>query len=265
MDLLNGAFSPPKTIDQYRGELSSVFLKPQEHVLDYISRVKDLRTTILDADRRFKGQVDLHFLAEIDELTSRLFCDGLPLEYRLQMKTDKYRPYIEAFAVAKAITKRQELDKQRYESRAYTSREQRDMKPIGRLLAHSTPQKDNYFARQEPVTRSPVSPYRSPAPRNSEPRDPRSSSGDNNYRRDDATRRDNTGYANRDVCRCCKNPGHTIEECRKRQYNNSRRNESGNARNPSGRPDATRTDSSQNTRSVKPINVEEGAEPESQS
>lgn len=157
VDLLNGAFGSPKTIDQYRGELSAVYLKPDEHVLDYISRVKDLRTTILDTERRFKGQLDLHFLAEIDQLTSRSFCDGLPLDYRIQMKTDKYLPHTEAFAIAKTIAKRQELDKTRYETRSRVEREYRDMKPIGRPLAHSTPQRDNgYFARNEPTTRPPV-------------------------------------------------------------------------------------------------------------
>lgn len=49
IDLLTDAFSTAKTLDQYRGELSIVFLKSGEHVLDYISRVKDLRTAILDA------------------------------------------------------------------------------------------------------------------------------------------------------------------------------------------------------------------------
>lgn len=116
VDLLNGAFGSPQTIDQYRGELSAIYLKPYEHVLDYISRVKDLRMTILDTERRLKGQLDLHFLSEIDQLTSRSFCDGLPLEYKLQMRTDKYLPHTDAFAIAKTIAKRRELDKLRYET-----------------------------------------------------------------------------------------------------------------------------------------------------
>lgn len=51
-DLLNGAFGTPKTIDQFRGELSIIYIKDNEHMLDYISRVKDLRTSILYAERR---------------------------------------------------------------------------------------------------------------------------------------------------------------------------------------------------------------------
>lgn len=55
IDLLNEAFGSFKTLDQYRGELSTAFLHPHEHILDYISRTKDLRTAIMDATRREHG------------------------------------------------------------------------------------------------------------------------------------------------------------------------------------------------------------------
>lgn len=266
VDLLNGAFGSPQTIDQYRGELSAIYLKPHEHVLDYISRVKDLRTTILDTERRLQGQLNLHFLAEIDQLTSRSFCDGLPLEFRLQMRTDKYMPHTEAFAIAKTIAKRQELDKLRYETRGQAGREYREMKPIGRPLAHSTPQRDNnYYSRQEPVTRSPVSPYRNQPSRDYGTRNQRPASAGMNRDREDVARRENTRHANDNEisCRYCKNVGHTIDECRKRQYYNSRKNESGNAHSSSGRPDATRANDLKNTRPVNPISIENNAEQES--
>ncbi|KAL0130253.1 hypothetical protein PUN28_002091 [Cardiocondyla obscurior] len=90
IDLLNGAFGPPKTIDQYREELSTVYLKPHKHILDYISRVKDLRSNILDAERRRHGQYDRRIATEIETLTARSFCNSLPLEYRLQLRSDAY-------------------------------------------------------------------------------------------------------------------------------------------------------------------------------
>ncbi|KAL6253652.1 hypothetical protein P5V15_015467 [Pogonomyrmex californicus] len=58
-------------------------------------------------------------------------------------------------------------------------------------------------------------------------------------------------------CRYCKNRGHEIEECRKRQYNNSRLNEPGNGRDPPRRSDAARADP---PRSTRPVNVVETAE-----
>lgn len=263
VDLLNVAFGDPKTIDQYRGELSTTFLQPREHVLDYISRVKDLRTNILDMERRLRGQVDHHFMTDIDDLTSRSFCDGLPLEYRLQMKADKHLSYTDAFATAKAIAKRQELDKQRYEGRY---RNDRDMKPIGRPLAHSTPQRYNQNFRREDAPRSPASPSRNFAPINSGSYDRRSPPANGDHRRNDGDRRDSPNYTvnNENHCRYCKNPGHTIDQCRKRQYNNARKDAPGNADSPAGRPDATRADNSRKTRPVNPINTELNEEQESQ-
>lgn len=58
LNLLNGAFGASRTIDQYRGELSACYLKPGEHMLDYVSRIKELRTLILDAERRENGRTD---------------------------------------------------------------------------------------------------------------------------------------------------------------------------------------------------------------
>ena len=271
IDLLIGAFGEPKTIDQYRGELSTAFLRPNEHVLDYISRVKDLRTSILDMERRLRGHIDPRFQADIDDLTSRSFCDGLPLEYRLQMRSGSYLPYTDAFAAAKAIAKRQEIDRRRYEGRQRV-----EINPIGRPLAHSTPQRYNHNTRDN-GPQSQVTPDRNSSPRNygshnrqsdyrrdNAPR--RDYANNEDYRRDNALRRDHSRSTrdNEINCRYCKNPGHTIEECRKRQYNNARKEGAGNAQSPSGRSDAARTDNMGRTRPVNPIDCEPSREPESQ-
>jgi len=111
IDLLTGAFGSSKTADQYRGELSTIYLKPNEHILDYISRVKDLRTDIPDMERRDKKRLDSHFVAEIDSLMARSFFEGLPLDYRLQIPPEMRQRHTVAFALAKTIAKRQEIDK----------------------------------------------------------------------------------------------------------------------------------------------------------
>jgi hypothetical protein len=113
INLLNNAFGTQKTIDQYKGELSIIYLKPDEHILDYISRVKDLRPSIMDAGRR-EYKNNEKYENEIDNLTARSFCEGLPLEYRLQLQSEHYMKPFEAFAAAKFISKRLELDKVRY-------------------------------------------------------------------------------------------------------------------------------------------------------
>lgn len=307
VDLLTGAFGSPKTLDQYRGELSTIYLTPNEHVLDYISRVKDLRTNILDIERRNKGRIDSHFLEDIDNLTARSFCEGLPLEYRLQIGPEARRLHTDAFAAAKAIAKRQELDKQRndpryrpnrddkqrYEPRYRPDREDRlkyelhyrpdredkrryepryrperedkpryeprfrsdreraytSVNPIGRPLAHSTPESRPNPPRRDTSTRAYDSRPGTP------PKEPGRYRPNENRRDERATEK---------YCRYCKRSGHEIEECRRREYNNTRAAEAGNSRSPPGRPDTARADEPRKTRPMNPITSEEGSEPESQ-
>ncbi|KYM94267.1 hypothetical protein ALC62_15100 [Cyphomyrmex costatus] len=113
IDLLNGAFESSKTIHQRRGELSTCYIKLGEHMLDYISRVKELRSSILDAERRMRGTVSDRITAEIDELTAASFYDGLPSLYRIQMSPSCSVHPFEAFAAAKALAVREELERQR--------------------------------------------------------------------------------------------------------------------------------------------------------
>lgn len=282
IDLLTGAFGSPKTIDQYRGELSMIYMKQHEHIIDYISRVKDLRTSIMDAERRARGHLDPRFVAEIDGLTARSFCDNLPLEFRLQLKPEAYHSYTEAFATAKIIAKRQELDRQRYEPR---NRENRDrdyyrVNPIGNPVAHSTPRRfDQPMYRRDntprfnpprgyPAAQPSAYPRESLPPPNRPRVDywPRENTNrpPNNYNRstNPPERRDSANHSagSSKFCRYCKTPGHELDECRKRQYNNSRKNESGNSNGPPGPPSAARADKARNTRPVNPIEAERANE-----
>lgn len=110
--------------------------------------MKDLRTAILDAERRERGELNIHFVSDIDSQTARSFYEGLSLEYRLQVSPLTHPRYIDMFAAAKAIAKGQKLDKQRLETRPRHERETRPLNPIGKpLVAHSTPQRPNHFER----------------------------------------------------------------------------------------------------------------------
>ncbi|KYQ48516.1 hypothetical protein ALC60_12438 [Trachymyrmex zeteki] len=291
IDLLTDAFGTAKNLDQYRGELSIIYLKPGEHILDYISRVKDLRTAILDAERREHGELDSYFVAEIDNLTTRSFYEGLPLDYRLQVSPLTYPRHTDMFAAAKAIAKRQELGRQRLETRP---RQRKG--PIGKPLAHSTPHKSNHLDRynypRETVGRRDYSydvrnrelPQNTPRnyyPPRYEPR--RDVPRTNNYTERFDRNRDNTrnefnrgndrrtnDRAEQPVCKYCKNFGHTVDECRKRQYNNPQHERSGNLSGPSGHRSQNPTDEKRNTRPIRIVETEEKeterpTEPESQS
>lgn len=240
IDLLNIAFGSPKTIDQYRGELSTIHLRPREHILDYITRVKDLRTAILDEERRETGYLTERTMIEIDGLTARSFCDGLPLEYRLQMDHSLHTTPSEAFAKAKAIAKRQELDKLRYggndrqDSRIDRPIRRPDAYPVARDPARPNmyvPPPRTRYQNEDRAQNQAAWRNDRPRPNFAQGREDRSGRFDR--RPSPPTTR--TGPESK-VCRYCKNIGHEISECRKREYNNALRNsQAGNATGPENR------------------------------
>lgn len=293
IDLLTDAFGTAKTLDQYRGELSIIYLKPKEHILDYISRVKDLRISILDAERRNRRELDERFIIEIDDLTARSFYQGLPLEYRLQINPITHPQYTDMFAAAKTIAKHAELDKQRSEihPRYDKGREARPF-PINR-----PPQNHNYDNRnsynyenkyREPQ-RNVHREYRNQQPLRHETRrdtytERRDTPPMNRYtdRRDAPPtsryeeRRELGNKITRDIpdndhgrnnrpnlitCQFCKNFGHSINECRKRQYAERQKERSGNLPGPSGYRNPNPTDGKTTT---KPMNVVKAEESESE-
>jgi len=247
-----------------------IYLKPYEHILDYISRVKELRTAILDAERRETGTILKGVEAEINTLTGRSFCKGLPLEYCLQMKESLYNKPFEAFSVAKTIAKEQELDKSRF-----GTRDRQDRAYPQRQLAPFAPPRDRYSdtrPNRADQTQAVQSDYhRAKYSRNSNQQQERPQ---NNYPpakfppeynnrsirtiRDPSSGVTDTSNVNQEAkqCKYCKNFGHEISECRKREYNNARRNNPGNSQGPA-RPtgDARQGPPMQTTRPVNPVDV----------
>lgn len=261
IDLLTAAFGSCKTIDQYRGELSTIYLRPHEHILDYISRVKDLRSAILDAERRETGTLEERKQKEMDELATKAFCDGLPLEYRLQMGSTLHSSPFAAFASAKLISKRLELDRRRLGIKDRTEPDRRNnytRRPNTYAIA---PQSfDDNPPGGAPNNAPPNAPERATSPRDS-PGPPayrnRDSRIDNTNTNAEQTRRDEQPPK---WCRYCKKPGHEIDECRKRAYNNARKTEQGNATGPAGRSSPPRQGAP--PQATRPVNIVESTDPE---
>ncbi|KYQ53826.1 hypothetical protein ALC60_07247 [Trachymyrmex zeteki] len=78
-------------------------------------------------------------------------------------------------------------------------------------------------------------------------------------RRDDK-RQNDTGTVNA-FCRYCKRAGHTIEECRRKRYNDSQKELPGNGQGPSGRQDATPTDEQRQSRPLSTIDIDKERSP----
>ncbi|KYM93387.1 PREDICTED: uncharacterized protein LOC108782251 [Cyphomyrmex costatus] len=249
IDLLNGAFGSSKTIHQRRGELSTCYIKPGEHMLDYISRVKELRSSILDAERRMRGTVSDRITAEIDELTAASFCDGLPSLYRIQMSPSCSVHPFEAFAAAKALAVREELERQRRGPR-------RDDTARSRVATIPHPPIHRSELRRDvTIPRYPTAPF----VRNRDT-PPSTAAIGNNPRVAPALERPSDASPTI-WCRYCKISGHEIQDCRKRQYNNARQ---GNPAGPSSRPDSPRVGPPP-TRPVRSIQAIPEEEPESES
>lgn len=259
IDLLTDAFGTAKTLDQYRGELSIIYLKPGEHILDFISRVKDLRISILDSERRERGDLDPRFISEIDDLTARSFYQGLPLEYRLQIRPSTHMHYTEMFSAARTIAKQSELDKQRAGTRLFpTNKNAQGYNNDDRYgRARDTRVKREYDSRYHDPPRNEHRVYgeyqssrhdartgmQRPVDIHNEYRHRRDAPPISKYgeRREQGTMHNSVGQGRdtRDrpqlaTCHFCKYTGHTIDECRKKKYAERRSANSGNLPGPSG-------------------------------
>lgn len=99
-DVLKAAFMPSSTLNYYRGALSNLHKGPDKHVLDYISRAKDLKQAILEEELKNHGDhLNEIEKSRIDYDALECFINGLPPEYRLSLKIEGCRTLTEAFNI----------------------------------------------------------------------------------------------------------------------------------------------------------------------
>lgn len=151
------------------------------------------------------------------------------------MRPKHYSNPFAAFSYAKILAKCKELDDQRFGNPHGSRNINHSPTLYSRPLAHSTPNhaeviKDSIY---RPHSRQPGDSLNTPTPKHER------------YTHDANSQK---------VCRYCKNSGHDISECRKRQYNNSR---SGNEPRPSRSQDEPRAGPSRETpRPVQTVKIE---------
>lgn len=243
---LNYSFGSLKTADECRGDLRNLVLRRGESVVTYIARVRDMRYTLLELERKERGTLHQGELRKIEAIVATAFCHGLPPEIRCEIPPTGYADFSVASAHAQATTRLNE----RYAERR--SREERERyNPRNQPLAHSTPMRLFVPPRQSVRWRDSPPPDRPYRERSQQHED--ASRG----RFDDRAlpRRPSTSDK---FCRYCKNPGHVLEECRKRQYNNSIRDQ-GNDYRPSRVGDGPRV--GQASEPIRPIQATEAEAP----
>ncbi|KYN07860.1 hypothetical protein ALC62_01166 [Cyphomyrmex costatus] len=114
IDCLKRNFGPARSSNYYRGQLSINFKKSSEHILDYIGRTKDLRNAIIEGDQtQFGRELNPYEIEQIDSYSLESFFEGLPPEYRSEMRIEECYTLLDAYNKAILINKRLERDRAR--------------------------------------------------------------------------------------------------------------------------------------------------------
>ena len=114
LDTLKRTFGSGRTANYYRGQLSIIHKKPAEHILDYIGRIKDMRTAIIEGDQtNFDRRLTEPEIASIDALALESFYEGLPREYRVELRAEGYINFADACTKVITISKRLEREEAR--------------------------------------------------------------------------------------------------------------------------------------------------------
>lgn len=129
LDKLKTIFAPNKTVAQYRGELANIYKLPGESILRYATKIKDLRTAIIDCHRRQRQLTDNEFIKEINEEVLQAFISGLPSDLIVRIEHRPISDLDEAIEWAVKLSKNIENEKirerthNRQQNNAQTHRE----------------------------------------------------------------------------------------------------------------------------------------------
>lgn len=107
---LRKIFGPNKSTDQYRGELANIYMKPNENLLDYVERVKELRTSILDGETTESGYIDAPLKESIEISARDSFVNGLPSDLLIRVKLEGYFTLEDAVTTAIQLSKTLEAE-----------------------------------------------------------------------------------------------------------------------------------------------------------
>lgn len=183
---LKNIFAPPKTINQHRSELGNIYQYNGESVLDYIGRVKDLKTALLDCEKQTRANISQETLLDTKRDVTDSFVNGLRPSIRTNLKIETYSDLSDAIFKAIKISKTLEIDRKRYGNRLDNTRNTND--------------------RNEQTTRNQNQP---PQDKPNQNRDQTLNPHATSYVPKNTNQ--NSLPTNQQTCRYCKRTGHTIE------------------------------------------------------
>lgn len=104
---LKQVFGPNKSLNQYRGELVNTFMKHNDSIFDYIARIKELKSVIIDCELTTHGYLNDYTLYQIENDTLDSFINGLPPDLLVRVKLEGYNSledsFIRVIRIAKTI------------------------------------------------------------------------------------------------------------------------------------------------------------------
>lgn len=193
---LKQVFGPNKSLNQYRGELANTFMKHNDSIFDYIARIKELKSAIIDCELTTHGSLNDYTLYQIENDTLESFVNGLPPDLLVRVKLEGYSSLEDTFIRAIRIAKTMETETLRRKPSfaSHTAPQPRkDIPPV------SQPVQNPENAPTYQILRKPLTPFIKPlVPGQSGPNAPSLLE-----------------------CRYCKKPGHILANCRKLAFKNA--------------------------------------------
>lgn len=223
-------FGPNKSVDQYRGELGNIYMKQNENIFDYIARVQELRTAIIDGESDLSGNISERNRDAIEVTTLNSFINELPSDLLVRVKLERPKTFEEGISTAIQLSKTIEAE---------NIRKRTLFRPNFQPRA-DPPNNTGNFNRQNPANNNFNNGYRpNNGHTNSQPLYPATQA------KLTTTVQPQQNFQTK-ICRYCKTPGHLIEECRKLAYRRaletSQPGTSGNAQGVPLRTDVRRND-----------------------
>lgn len=203
---LKQIFGPNKSLNQYKGELGNAFMKSNENILDYVARIKELRTAIIDGEFELNKRLDDWIIDNIDSDVLDSFVNGLPSELLIRVKLEGFRDLEDAYVKAIQVSKTLETEKLRQKP-SFTNKPSIPLRQDVRQDTYSnfrasreiSPINSNTNYPPQSILRRPQAPFIKPLiPGQPGPNAPSSI-----------------------MCRYCKTEGHYLNDCKKLQYRNS--------------------------------------------